>query len=469
MFFSPTPQVRTNLTINTDFAQTEVDQRLTNLTRFPLFFPEKRDFFLDGSTFFDFQSTAQGGNSLLPYFSRRVGLDASGNPQQINIGGKLAGQYGTNDIGAMYVRTGDDEHTGLNGVTQSVLAENFLVLRAKHRMFRQSYVGMRYTGRLSTAPGANLLRTTGADFLLSTSTFKGSEQLSLAGFFLNTSNPLGTGKNDAYGFTIDYPNDPWSAGFFFREIQENYNAAVGFTPRRGFRRFSPVANYTTRPRDSRWIRTIQYGGNVDFIMDTGDLGLLNRDVDLTAINIGTHSGDQVSMHVLPIYEKLETNFTISPGITLPAGSDYNYTRYQFSFSTAQRRVIAFNPLIELGSFYNGTRDRYVANLNVRVRPGVIIYTSGEWNKVDLDQGSFTTTRTGSCRSRSSAPWIAGSTISAHDTQSPLGWQSRFRWILRPGNDFYLAYTHNWQDDPLQNRFYTLDRRAATKFLYTHRF
>jgi hypothetical protein len=81
LFYSPTPKVRTNLTVNTDFAQTEVDQRLTNLTRFPQFFPEKRDFFLDGSTFFDFQSTAQGGNSLMPFFSRRIGLDANGNPQ----------------------------------------------------------------------------------------------------------------------------------------------------------------------------------------------------------------------------------------------------------------------------------------------------------------------------------------------------------------------------------------------------
>src|SRR5262245_49305651 len=80
VFYSPTPRLRTNLTVNTDFAQTEVDQRLTNLTRFPQFFPEKRDFFLDGSTFFDFQSNS-GDNSLLPFFTRRIGLDANGNPQ----------------------------------------------------------------------------------------------------------------------------------------------------------------------------------------------------------------------------------------------------------------------------------------------------------------------------------------------------------------------------------------------------
>ena len=137
IFYNPTPGVRTNLTINTDFAQTEVDQRLTNLERFPQFFPEKRDFFLDGATFFDFQSSAANDNSLLPFFTRRIGLN-QGVPQQIRAGGKLAGQFGSNDVGAMYVRTGREE---------DAIGENFLVLRGKHRMFRQSYVGALYTGR----------------------------------------------------------------------------------------------------------------------------------------------------------------------------------------------------------------------------------------------------------------------------------------------------------------------------------
>ena len=118
IFYNPTPGVRTNLTINTDFAQTEVDQRLTNLERFPQFFPEKRDFFLDGATFFDFQSTAANDNSLLPFFTRRIGLN-QGVPQQIRAGGKLAGQFGSNDVGAMYVRTGRDEDGDRRGLPRA--------------------------------------------------------------------------------------------------------------------------------------------------------------------------------------------------------------------------------------------------------------------------------------------------------------------------------------------------------------
>src|SRR5204863_8529037 len=130
----------TNLTVNTDFAQTEVDQRLTNLTRFPTFFPEKRDFFLDGSTFFDFQSAALG-NSVIPFFSRRIGLDESGMPQKIDVGGKLAGQFGRTDVGALFVRTGREERMGPNRGKEIVAGEDFTVVRAKRRILRQSYIG----------------------------------------------------------------------------------------------------------------------------------------------------------------------------------------------------------------------------------------------------------------------------------------------------------------------------------------
>jgi hypothetical protein len=461
VFYSPTPGLRTNLTVNTDFAQTEVDQRLVNLTRFPTFFQERRDFFLDGSTFFDFQSSSGAGNSLLPFFSRRIGLDEAGNPQKLDVGGKLAGQVGQNDIGALYVRTGEEE---------GAFGEDFAVLRFKHRMLRQSYVGAVYTGRRARGADVRARHTMGADFLLATSTFRGSENLSVGGFFVDTTNALETSQTYAYGVQVDYPNDPWSTNFLYREIQPFYNAAVGFTPRTGFRRADTGLNYTARPRGHAWIRSIQYGGDVSFLRDIGANGLLNRDVDLTLINLSTHNQDNFSVHVLPTYEFLERAFTISPGITLPANSEYNFVRYQFSAQTAQRRVVAVGPSYEVGGFYNGTRRRFALNLNVRLRPGVIIYTTGEWNQVDLDQGSFNTRLYRIVPELQFSPWIAWVNNVQYDTQSStIGWQSRFRWILKPGNDLYVVYTHNWQDDPLENRVYTLDRRAATKFLYTYQF
>jgi len=469
LFYSPSPRLRTNLTLNTDFAQTEVDQRLVNLTRFPQFFPEKRDFFLDGSTFFDFQSTAQGGNSLLPFFTRRIGLDANGNPQKIDVGGKLAGQFGTNDIGALYVRTGLDRHTDLSGINQTIPGEDFMVLRAKHRMLRQSYVGMLYTARRTHDLVTTSSYTRGADFQLATSTFRGSQQLGLGGFFVNTSNPRRLGKSNAFGLALDYPNDPWSGSVFYREIQENYDAEVGFTPRKGFRWISPALSYTNRPKDHQLIRTFSYGLVADLISDTNTLGLLNRNLDLIPVNIGMHSGDSIAVHVLPTYEKLESDFKLSQ-TTLPSGSFYTYTRYQLSVSMAQRRKISFSPIVEVGTFYNGTRTKIAPNLNVRLRPGVIIYTAAEWNRVHLPTETFETRLFRVVPELQFSPWVAWVNNIQYDTQSAVvGWQSRFRWILKPGDDFYLVYTHNWLDDPLQRHVYTLDRRIASKLLYTHRF
>ena len=460
VFYSPTPGVRTNLTINTDFAQTEVDQRLTNLERFPQFFPEKRDFFLDGATFFDFQSSAANDNTLLPFFTRRIGLN-QGVPQQINAGGKLAGQFGSNDVGALYVRTGRED---------AALSEDFLVLRGKHRMLRQSYVGALYTGRNAREADAEMLHTLGVDFLLATSTFLGSENVGLGGFFLNTTNPRNTGNSHAYGLRLEYPNDPWSGSLLYREIQANYSAAVGFTPRTGFRRVSPELLYTSRPRQHRLIRSIQYGAGSNLLYSTADNRLLNREFDVTLVNLGTHRQDSVQVHVLPTFERLERNFAISPAITLPAGSDYSWNRYRFQVTTAPRRVVALNQIYEFGGFYGGDRLRVATDLNLRVRTGVIIYTSGEWNRVELAQGRFETRLFRVVPELQFSPWIAWVNNIQYDTQSAvLGWQSRFRWIVKPGSDLYFVYTHNWQDDPLESRLYTLDRRAATKMLYTHRF
>ena len=460
IFYNPTPGVRTTLTINTDFAQTEVDQRLTNLERFPQFFPEKRDFFLDGATFFDFQSTAADDNSLLPFFTRRIGLN-QGVPQRITAGGKLAGQFGSNDVGAMYVRTGREDEA---------IAEDFLVLRGKHRMFQQSYVGALYTGRRAPESGLDARHTIGADFLLATSTFRGGENIGLGGFFLHTTNPRAAGRSHAYGLRLEYPNDPWSGSLLYREIQADYDAAVGFTPRTGFRRLNPQLSYTNRPRGHRLIRSVQYGASSNLLFSTSDNGLLNRELDFTLVSLATHRQDVVQVKVLPTSERLEQNFAITPGVTLPAGSEYNWIRYRFQVVTAPRRIVALNQTYEFGGFYNGTRLRVATDVNVRVRPGVIIYTSAEWNRVELDQGRFETRLFRVVPELQFSPWVSWVNNIQYDTQSAvLGWQSRFRWILKPGSDLYFVYTHNWLDDPLENRISTLDRRAASKVLYTHRF
>jgi hypothetical protein len=256
----------------------------------------------------------------------------------------------------------------------------------------------------------------------------------------------------------------------YREIQEHYDAAVGFTPRTGIRRLNPDVMYTSRPRGHSLIRSVQHGASSNLVFSTIDNRLLNRELDFTLANVATHSQDFFQVKVLPTHERLENNFTISRGITLPAGSEYDWTRYRVAVATAPRRIVALNQIYEFGGFYNGTRLRVATDLNVRVRPGVIVYTSAEWNRVELKEGRFETRLFRVIPELQFSPWVSWVNNIQYDTQSAvLGWQSRFRWIVKPGSDLYLVYTHNWVDDPLQNRFNTSDRRAATKVLYTHRF
>jgi len=272
------------------------------------------------------------------------------------------------------------------------------------------------------------------------------------------------------GLELGFPNDPWSGELELSEVQSNYESAVGFETRTGIRRISPTIAYTARPRGNRLIRRFQFSNDVNWILDSDDGRLLNRDFSITPFLMELNSQDTIQFRVLPSYELLEHDFRISRGITLPAANHYAFTRYRLQATTASRRVLAVSPTVEWGGFYSGDRRRLALNLDVRVRPGIIFYSSAEWNKVDLAEGGFQTRLYRGIVETQFSPWMSLVNNVQFDTQSSiLGWQSRFRWILKPGNDLYFVYLHNWLDDPLLARFATLDHRASSKLLYTHRF
>ena len=138
--------------------------------------------------------------------------------------------------------------------------------------------------------------------------------------------------------------------------------------------------------------------------------------------------------------------------------------------TANRRVLALNARYERGSFYSGTRTQTIVGLTLRARPGYIVYMNGEWNDVRLPEGRFSSNLYRVVGETQFTPFVALVNNGQFATVSRvMGWQSRFRWILRPGSDLYVVYTHNWREGPLVDRFSSLDRRASSKLLYTHRF
>jgi hypothetical protein len=465
LFYNPTPGLRANLTVNTDFAQTEVDQRQVNLTRFSLFFPERRDFFLDGATFFDFASTTgngQGSEQVQPFFSRRIGLSTDARPQRVDYGTKFTGQAGGQDIGFLHVRTGEDDEKGF-------IAEDFTAARMKRRLFQQSYVGALFTNRLAHDAGSSASQTLGADFRLATSRFRGNQNLNLSGWFLHARRDEASTRRSAFGLNLDYPNDRWYGGFNAREIQPNFDPQVGFVTRRNYRRYNQFVGFGPRPRNSRVVRRVQMSGGLEVFTDLHN-NLLERNVNLTLANIQFQSQEQFNVEASRNYERLDTPFAISQSITLPMGSEYTFSRIAFSGQTANRRVLAFNGRFETGGFYSGSRRQTVAGVTLRARPGYIFSFNGEWNDVDLAEGQFSSDVFRVISDTQFSPFMAVVNNIQYDTVSRvMGWQSRYRWIMKPGNDLYLVYTHNWRDDPIERRFVSLDRKFASKVLYTHRF
>ena len=183
-----------------------------------------------------------------------------------------------------------------------------------------------------------------------------------------------------------------------------------------------------------------------------------------------HTGDNFDVEVAPTYERLDAPFPISRSITLPMGAEYNVTRFAVRGGTANRRVVSVSGRLETGGFYSGSRRVAALGVTARLRPGYLVSFNSELNRVELDEGAFTTRLYRLVGEEQFSPWMALVNNIQYDSQSAvLGWQSRFRWILRPGNDLYFVYTHNWVDDPLRAQFVTLDKRLATKVVYTHRF
>jgi hypothetical protein len=486
VFYNLTPALRANVSVNTDFAETEVDARQVNLTRFPLFFEEKREFFLQGASYFDF--AREIGTNVTPFFSRRIGLDADGVPQPIDIGAKVTGQVGAFDIGLLQVRTrGSDDPVSAFSPT-SQIGSDFTVGRVRRRVGRESYVGALYTRRADRATGAPDLHTGGADFAVRTSTFLGDRTIEWSGWYLYTTNPVvatvgssagpGSGENNiGRGSRVAFPNDPFYFDFSYRELQENYAPAVGFVQRNGFRRYNPEVGYTWRFRNHAWLRSIQQEVDWQWFHDM-DNQLLTQNVAIRPLTVVFRDGSTMAYELEPSYERLTGDFEISEGVILPAGGIYRFTRHQLEASMADRYRIAVGGVTTWGDFFSGTLNDYGVNVRVRPRPGIAAQLELQRSVIHLVEGSFDTNLVRLTANTQFSPWLSlVNNVQYDDVSDSLGWQMRFRWIQRPGNDVFFVYTHNWReivgsaspDGPESRRFATLDNRAAAKIAYTLRF
>ena len=470
VFYNLTPALKANFSVNTDFAETEVDERRTNLTRFPLFFEEKREFFLDGANFFEFP-----GGDESPFFSRRIGLN-SGEPQPIVYGAKLIGQASRYDIGFLQVRT-SEENLIVAAAPLQLKGEDFTVARVKRRFGSQSSAGMLYTRRATHESIVEPRHTAGADVTLATPNFFLGSILDSGAWYVHTSKPeviddSGTrspaGRSDSYGWHASVSRDPYEAEISFKEVQPAYDAAVGFTPRRNFRSWNPELNWAPRFENHRWLRGLQLGADADINANLQN-HVIDRNIRITPAELEFHSGDNVEFQLFKQTENLDEDFEISDGVILPAGSSYDWLRYQVVYDGAEHRLLSGRVEFSFGDFWNGDRRELNLDLTIRPRPGVSVQLSSEFNDVNLPQGSFATKLYRLDARTQFSAFISLSNNVQYDSESgEAGWQLRFRWIQKPGNDLFFIWTQNWRDD-IGRGFDALDRRGVAKIVRTIRF
>ena len=474
--YSLTPSLRAALTLNTDFAEVEVDSRQVNLTRFPTRFPEQREFFLEGSGVFSF-------NWADPFFSRRIGL-VEGQEVPIDFGARLGGQVGDYELGVYQVRTGDTTLENGDGTVRPWGAEDFTVARVKRRLFQQSHVGMIYTRRASeAAPGDVDLsdrHTVGADFDFYTSQFLGQYNAQFEGFVLYHTDPVTGGdltssERSSRGVRWSFPNDLIRVHSSHREFGEEWNPAVGFVERRGFRRHQPTLTIAPRPQNWKYVRQTEHEVHFEYLTDLDDR-LLTRNVDITPLQVNFESGDRFSFEGGRNFERLDSAFTIygrgDDAIRILPG-EYESDKWSVNFSTAGRRMLSGSANYERSEFWGGDRESVDLAGTIRSRRGMSLTANYQHNEVSLPQGDFDTNLLRLSWAWNLSPFTAiTGNVQYDDLSNVVGVYARLRWIIQPGNDVFLVWSNNWlyDDGPLRDsRFSTLSSGGALKLNYTFRF
>jgi hypothetical protein len=476
VFYNITPSLKLTATVNTDFGETEVDARQINLSRFSLFFPEKRSFFLEGAGVFNFASIGpepaggipDTGADLYPFFSRRIGL-LNGQEVPLDAGVKLSGTVGRTDVGILGARTGNLEIDGLDLAGD----KNFFVGRVKRNLFEQSYVGAIFTeghpeiGRTG--------RTYGTDVRLATSRFLGrSQNLVVTAYGVKSESANEHGRNWSYGFAAHYPNDRFNAQIAFREIQENFDPALGFVQRANVRMLRVAGSFNPRPRD--FLNIQQMFHDVYYTRFTRlDNGLVESwDLYITPVDWHLRSGDSFhgTIDINPTYERLFEPFEISPGVVLPAG-EYRFTRFKTGgITTAAKRRLAGSVGVAWGNYWSGAAEQVTTSLTYKLPPRFTVTLSTNQTFARLPEGRFTARIVTSSVNYAASPFLALSNLIQFDNRSQnLGWQGRVRWTLQPGRDVFFAVNQGWIHDPDGGslRFRREDTKLSGKVQYSIRF
>lgn len=486
VFWNITPSLKLTGTLNTDFGETEVDAREINLDRFSIRFPEKRSFFLEDVGVFDFASTGpeppggapSTGADVFPFFSRRIGL-FNGEEVPVDVGVKLTGKVANTDIGILGVQTGSTT-IGEGSDNARLIDDNtFYVGRFKQRIFEQSYIGGIFTdGNSNPEISSN---TYGADVRLQTSNFMGDKgNFIVDGYALKADNE-GVSEDDlSYGFSARYPNDKWDAMVVFKEIQDNFTPGIGFVQRDNVRMYRVAGSYNPRPKDFLDLQQMFHDIYYTYFenLDTGEKE--STQLYITPLDWHFRSGD--SIHALidydRRYERLFEPWAIvranddlgRPAIVLPAG-EYHMDRSRMVFASARKRPLSGTLIIGYGDFWSGSSEEVSLSLAYNLPPHLTVSLRANQTFAHLPQGDFITRIFTGTFNYAVSPRLTFSNLIQYDNNSRnMGWQSRVRWTISPGNDLFISFNQGWISDPFNGgRFVAQSTKIAGKLQYTFRF
>ena len=470
-----TQNLTADFTYNTDFAQVEVDEQQVNLTRFSLFFPEKREFFLEGRGIFDFGRGVTfggitgpggggrpgaggffgGGNAPTIFFSRRIGLDG-GQTVPILGGGRLTGKVGGFSVGALNIQTDDVAGT-------SAASTNFTVVRLKRDILRRSAIGAIFTGRAVSTVGPGSNEVYGLD-----GTFAFYDNVNLNGYYARTRTPGLEGDDESYQAAFTYNGDRYALGVDHLLVGDNFNPEIGFLRRDDFRRTFVQAQFSPRPASIDAVRQFTWGGSLEYILNGA--GQLESRVAQTSFGTEFENSDRFSVDVQRSYELLVEPFAISSDVSIPVGG-HGFQDYHASYSMGAQRKISGTFSLQRGEFFDGdiTAIGYSRG-RIEITPQLSIEPSISVNRIALPGGRFTTKLATTRFTYTFTPRMFFSGLLQYNSsRDALSTNLRLRWEYQPGSELFVVY-NDQRDTGLGRSFPMLENRAfIVKFTRLFRF
>lgn len=431
-----TANLTADFTYNTDFAQVEVDEQQLNLTRFNLFFPEKRDFFLEGRGIFDFGrggassggfGGAQQSSTPFLFYSRRIGLNR-GRVVPIQVGGRVTGKVGKYGIGFVNIQADDED-------VSATPSTNFTVVRVKRDILRKSTIGGMFTGRTNSnvAAGSGNLAY-GLD-----GAFGFFENLTIGGFWSKTRTEGLDGDDDSYQGRFDYFADRYGARFEYLKVGDNFNPEVGFIQRDNFRRSFASLRFSPRPRDFFGVRKFTWQADLEHLENGG--GALETRVHVGKFTTEFESSDTINLEATRDYEMITQAFQVAGGAAVPAGS-YSFDDIQASYTFGAQRRVNGTVGVQVGDFWNGTiRSLSFTGARIAVLKQFSVEPTVQRSRVELPTGAFTTTVVRTRADYAFSPrMFASALVQYNSADRSFSSNIRYRWEYKLGSEFFVVYT-----------------------------